>query len=675
LGFTWLAWCLAGIFLYLLPGWGILQALWPGWNRLGWPEKLGLAGGASLAIYPLLLLWTDLAGWHWGAVYAWLPGLLGLGLLLRNWRKMAAGLAEWRSNLRGLTARPGFLPALLAETLLIACLGLIFAARFWAIRPLVAPMWGDSYQHTVIAQLLLDHGGLFTSWEPYAPYRSLTIQYGFSAQVAILAWLTRLPAPQAALVAGQLINGLAVVALLPLALRLGWGNRWAGVGALLLAGLLFPLPAYYLNWGRYAQLAGQAILPVGLWMVWDACDGFARRSPGEPGWQEAGPSAPLRKTWLPAVLSGMALAGMLLSYYRMAFFYLLFVIAWLVGWGLPRWRLDGRRWLSSAIFLGMVAASGFLLILPWLGRATGGRLVENVESGVRATFGLEFVLNDLKNTWLFTRLQLPVAFLLVGILALAWGMARKRWDVLAVSAWFFLLLLYAAGVVIDLPLANMLQIFSILIALYIPLGLLAGWLTAEVAAWATGRWRTAGAAALAVALLSLALAGANQSRKIAQVEAYALVKPADIPAMAWIRENTPQEAHFLVEGFRIYNGKSAVGADAGWWIPLLAGRANSMPPQYALLNEAPEPPDYSRRVTELVAALEENSPASAQGLALLCAYGITHVYIGQGQGLVGAGAVQLFAPDDFINSPAFRQVYQQDGVTIFALEEGICPVK
>ena len=57
---------------------------------------------------------------------------------------------------------------------------------------------------------------------------------------------------------------------------------------------------------------------------------------------------------------------------------------------------------------------------------------------------------------------------------------------------------------------------------------------------------------------------------------------------------------------------------------------------------------------------------------MLCNWGITHVYVGQGQGKVGAGAVQLFSPDALATSPVFSQVYQQDRVYVFALNPQAC---
>jgi hypothetical protein len=87
-------------------------------------------------------------------------------------------------------------------------------------------------------------------------------------------------------------------------------------------------------------------------------------------------------------------------------------------------------------------------------------------------------------------------------------------------------------------------------------------------------------------------------------------------------------------------------------------------------------PGYSQRVVDLVAYLEEHSPASPEGLAQLCEWGITHVYIGQGQGKIGkvifAEAAQLFSPEVLANSPAFQLLYHQDRVWIFALNPEAC---
>jgi hypothetical protein len=152
-----------------------------------------------------------------------------------------------------------------------------------------------------------------------------------------------------------------------------------------------------------------------------------------------------------------------------------------------------------------------------------------------------------------------------------------------------------------------------------------------------------------------------------------MVTQSDLAAMDWIRANTSREARFLVNGFLIYNGQSAVGADAGWWIPLLANRQNTMPPQYALTNEVPIDPSYSQDIVNLVAQLQEASISSPEGISQLCQQGISHVYVGQGQGRVGLGAVPLYLPDELVDSPAFASLYHQDQVWVFAFDRSACP--
>jgi hypothetical protein len=623
--------------LYLVPGYALVAWLWRphpspggyaatpspllttgqergggrGWGEV-WPAQMALAVGLSLVLYPLLLLWTDLVGLHLGPLYAWGPVLLGLAALAwryRRWRPRQGweALRAWARS-----------DALWPDLALVVILALVFGVRLLVVRTLDAPMWGDSYQHAVIAQLLVDNGGLFDSWEPYTPYRGLTVHFGFPAASALLSWMTGLEIPRATLLTGQLVNGLAVLTLYPLAVRLARGNRWAGVGAVLVAGMLSPMPAYYVNWGRFAQLAGQAVLPVALWLLWEGVD------------RE-------RVAWGPLLLAGLALGGMILHYYRMPFYYATFVLAWLVGWGLPEWKADGHRWLGALGRMALVAGVALLLVIPWGSYIAGGRLAGALEAGTSAPTASEWerVLADYQ-VWRDVAWYVPWPLLGATSLALVWALARRRWAVAACPLWVAGLAGMVAGRLIRLPGANMMQNFAVLIALYIPVGLMAGWLIGEVAGW-LGRW---GATAV---LLALALWSARGQMGVVDTR-FALVNRPDIRAMAWIRENVPADARFLVEGFRIYGGRSAVGADAGWWIPLLARRENTMPPQYALLNEAPAESGYSQRVVDLVAHLEEHSPASPEGLARLCEWGITHVYIGQGQGKVGAGGGPTLSP-------------------------------
>jgi hypothetical protein len=643
--------------LFIVPGWALLSWLWAGWARLSWGEKFGLAGGVSLALYPVLFLWTDLIHLHLGAWYAWLPMLAGLVYL--TWRQRT-----WIRAIRSKTERPlrflsfpGFkLEAAFPNLAYLIIVGMVIFLCLWVVRLIDIPMWGDSYQHTMIAQLFVDNHGLFTSWLPYVPYNSLSVQFGFSGNAAIFSWLSKMDTSQSTLLMAQFINMIAILGLYPLALRFSRGKRWAGVVAVMVGGLLAPMPLFYVNWGRYAQLAGQAILPVGIWLLWDYLDG--------PGWFD----------WKKIALIGLTLAGMLLAYYRMVFYFSTFFVAWLVGWGLPKWGFKLTNWRQP--LLNLVEAAGFsaLLVSPWVTRVSGSSLASSVESGVTQGTPLTSVIQDYRS-WEGLTTYLPAYLVILALIAMVWGLFRKDWMVSATAIWVFTLSSVKAASLIKLPGANMMQSFAVLIALYIPASLVLGWLFVQIMDFFPRTAKKSSIIIQTAAFLLLAAAGvwgAFQQKDTANPRTYALVNRPDLRAMQWIQANTPQAARFLVESYSIYNGASAVGSDAGWWISLLGKRQNSIPPQYTLINENPAPQDYSQRVIALVNLLEKQPVTQPGSIAQLCQEGISHVYIGQGQGDVGSGAHPLYSPQELLASDAFRLDYRQDRVWIFSLNPKVC---
>ncbi|MFO7624071.1 MAG: hypothetical protein R6V73_06950, partial [Anaerolineales bacterium] len=543
---------------------------------------------------------------------------------------------------------------------LIMVVILLVLTRFWAIRTLEAPMWGDSVQHAAIAQLMLDNGGLFNSWEPYAPYKSLTVQFGFPAAAAVFAWLSGVSNWQATLFTGQLVNILAVVALYPLVVRLS-GSQWAGVAAVLMAGLISPIPAMYVNWGRYAQLMGQAILPAALWLLW-----ISLEHPQQPGQR--------RQTLVNAlpvlILSGFVLAGMSLSYYRMPFFYATFTLALLAGWGLPKWKASLLSWGGGAGKLAIIGASAGLFCLPWVVHVMQGSVLAGlVQSGVENSATWQNLLLDYQ-VWRNLNEYIPLTLQILAIFGLVYSLVRRKFMVAAIGLWVAGLASLVALSLLRVPGTNLVQNFAIVISLYIPVSLVCGWLVGELTGTHPFQAKL-GQAFIAAVLTGVAFWFAIDQRNLAQPDTFALVTRPDMQAMAWMRDNTPADSLFLVEGFGIY-GYSAVGSDAGWWLPLLAGRQNTIPPQYALMNEAPIDPDYSQNVAQLVGQLEQAQVGAAESMGALCQWGITHVYIGQRQGKASLDGPQLFSPEEFDQNPDFIQVYRKDRVHIYALEQGAC---
>ena len=105
---------------------------------------------------------------------------------------------------------------------------------------------------------MVDHFGLFDSWEPYAPLITFTYHFGFHANIAFWHWFTGTPVPDSLIVVGQIHNTAALLLAYVLT-NILTGDRRAGLWAAALTGFVNTMPVYYVNWGRFTQLTGQLI--------------------------------------------------------------------------------------------------------------------------------------------------------------------------------------------------------------------------------------------------------------------------------------------------------------------------------------------------------------------------------------------------------------------------------
>jgi hypothetical protein len=608
-------------------------------------SALTLAPGVTLALLALLLLLGRALGWRLDAGAP--QALIALGSV----GTVAALIVRARHGTLGRLRVP-WLPGL--------ALLIVFALTLWirvaVVRGIDFPRGADAVQHGFIVQLLLDHGGLFNSWEPYTPFVSFTSQYGFHGAIAFFAWLTGLPTPRAVILGAQVINALSALALYPLATRLT-GNRWAGVIAVLAVGLLSPTPMIYVNWSRNPQLAGQVVLPAAIWL-------FLEVLSAAPGW---------RRLWVIA-LAGAALAGLLLCSYRMVHFYaVLALVLWLVGLLRAGWK--PWAWLGMTARAAAVALVAEALMWSWQAGLQAGELPAAFAGTLGGTARWSRILEELGVLNSTPHYYADLLLVLAGA-GFVWALTRRQWSVTAVGVWVAGLASILLLRLVNFPTAAFFQGWGMMIALYMPLGILAGWALGEVVRLARlDQPRAAQPLALAAVVLA-AYWGVGQ-RAAAVQPISSLVTTPDAAAAAWIREHVPANAVFVVNGFTQYDETSAIGSDAGWWLPLTALRANTMPPQYALTSEAEARPGYRRGVVDLILALATDPLPSAPGVAALCRAGVTHVYIGEkqgGVGLAGAGLnVVRFDGALIARSAHFAMLYHQDLVWVFALAPDACP--
>lgn len=612
----------------ILPGLAVLRAL-----GLGGPDptvRVGLAAGVGLALHPLIFLWARWLGIPLGAGAWWV--LLAASALVGLWPRRAA-------------ARPA---AGIGDRAAAVCLGalaaLAMAAGWWAARDLSVPMWGDSVHHALIARLLVEHGGLVGDWLPEVPLATFTYHFGLHAGVAGLSWLTGLPPHRALIVAGQAL--LALQALTAYALAAGLtGRRWAGVGAALAAAGLSPMPGYYVNWGRYTQLAGQTVLPAAALLAFAA----ARAQSGD----RAG-------RWRAVAGAALAVAGLALTHYLVTATFALLALAWWLGDAAPG---APRRSAAAALaWLACVGLASVAIAAPWIPAMAEGLLFQTAAAvtadalppavyGATAADALRATLPGV----LLEHARLRVGWPLLAATAMgaAWALAERERLARVGVLWAVLLAVAAYPWLVGLPIGAVLKDFTVAIGFYVPLGLVIGGALGDAVERAARRRRAAPAAAAAVVLAAaVAMAPARWAAPVAE---HRLVVPADEAAMAWVRANTAADAVFLVSGFMAFGDTVAAGDDAGWWLPQLAERRATLPPiTYGL--ERPVEPGYR----EAVNAVYERLPAGIDDpalAALLDERGVTHAFVG--------ATARALDGDALAASPRWRAVYDEGGARVF----------
>lgn len=644
-GLRWCLWTIVGIFLFVIPGWAVLDLLHPNWQALNFWEKFGLGSGISLVLYPLLILWTSLVGLRLGALYAWLPGGSGIVYLLIRHRHQLLKpkiRSDWQTQVNW--------SALALAIIVILVLGV----RYWVIRSVDIPLWGDSYQHTLIAQLIADNGGLFSSWSPYADLLSFTYHFGFHSLATAYHWLTNSTLPQAILWVGQMLNALAVISLYPLTIRIT-KNPWSGVFAVLIAGLIFSMPMVYTNWGRYTQLTGLIILSTWVVLAWKALD-----SP--------------KINWQVIVLTWVTLGGLALTHYRVSIFAIIFFVAYLL------FNLRSGRLIQQVMRVGLICAVALLLALPWYINTFAGKLVtgfsdhlttpaSQLSSATLESYAIGNIFGYLP-AWAWISLPLIIG----------WGLWKRQKGIALISLWWYLILLAANPQWLNLPGAGIITSFAVMIAAYLQasilIGAAVGWLIDELQGIKLDRFygphqaKYIKSTLIPVIVIILIIIGGSlgvwQRIKDIRVAQHALAVRPDLRAAEWIKENLPPDANILVNSFFAYDGTAIVGSDGGWWLPLLSGRQTSLPP-LPYLTEQGTRPDYREWVNALTTSIQEKGIDNPEVLRELEQRGIEYLYIGQQQGGVNSPEPMIKLPL-LLKSSAFQPVYHQDRVWIFKRE-------
>jgi NADH:ubiquinone oxidoreductase subunit 6 (subunit J) len=305
---------------------------------------------------------------------------------------------------------------------------------------------------------------------------------------------------------------------------------------------------------------------------------------------------------------------------------------------------------------GAVSAVALLLVGPWLVRVAG---VSRQEIATDTMFAQSEDYHHL--SWAFvTTWSVPAPLLGAAVLGAAWALLRRSGRALTLALWVALLFLLSNPRLLGLP-TTLVNNGAVVLALYLPVGMLGGYFCGELLAWVTRRWDAClgelGLAVLVVAGIAIGLA--SLSRRILQPWRF-FVTEDDMRAYTWIRQSVPEDAIFAVQAIQGISPLLMHGIDGGYWIPYMTGRRSTLPPMPYVSELSLTDAEPINRL----AAETRGLPRDHEALARLRAQGITHVYVVE----PCPGPVQgTWKPEDFAADRAYRLVYHRGTVWIFAL--------
>lgn len=641
-------------------------------------ELIGLAlrgSFLSIAFWPLLLLYASLAGLRFTPAFVW--GVLLICALYLAYRVAqtinrpaptgsTSMLAPRLRLFRPRVPRLGWAINFLA---LGGMTALALAFRLGDAQGLVVPMFGDSLHHTMITTIIMSTGQVPTGYAPFVPVDTFTYHFGFHTLAATFGLLSGSSAPYSVLLIGQALIVMAVPGAYILNRQL-FNTRLAGLGAALLTGFVSLMPNYYINWGRYTQLAGQVLLMAALTFVVRAMSAEWKRSD--------------------VAITAFCVAGLIVVHYRVLIFFGLFGLAlgaWqlITMWG--RWKAVWAAWGRGllAVAIGLIATSTWVYnlatnYLPGL----AGRL-STVTSDYLAQYNNPGALP------FYVGLLLPAIGLAGVVIAVMSALSRRAaqsgGDSAAITPPYFVALVVAMWMALLIAslwvVPGAIGSYTVAITLYIPLSALGGY----AVAWAcrvAGRLLSAPPTAFALGILVAApvLASFTGASHVADPAQFAYVQPADLRAFNWIKANTPPDAKFLISSEFSYAGRGVTASDAGMWLPLLAGRNVSVPALSAWM-ERPVSPSFFTDTRKLAAYTQptggpgdSDQPAlvsrdiipavqslsDPQPLALMQQLGITYVYSGAAE---GKSAPRLDIAIMRKDSRHYKLVYFDSGVYVF----------
>ncbi|PWB53006.1 MAG: hypothetical protein C3F13_10315 [Anaerolineales bacterium] len=627
------------IILLWLPGWLLLDISGLR-NRFDFGEQVAISCGLSLAIIPVLVLWTTTLNLLWSQTVIWIT--FGVLIALFIYRLLFSYLQTHRTSAHSFehdkdteTINPkSFAHQLFSNTFaLLLIFVMTLMIRLIMVRDLATPAWVDSVHHALITRLIMNNGGFPATYLPYLNIPATDYHPGFHSIAAFFTWLSQFDLASSLLVLGQAINALCIFSVFLLTKTLT-RNSTAGIVAAFISGFLTPMPAYYTSWGRYTELTGLVIFPVVMALIqaW-----MEDKSDRNPGWY--------------LFLGALASAGLFMIHYRVIVFLACLVIAFILIRLVFRNLRFGKKLTHILLFILTMLGLSILLVLPWIIPTVKNTLLPVLSAPVTTSAS---PLQDFP--WAYLTSALGKQAMVLAGLGLIWSIIKKQAVGYLLAAWVLLMFLLANLDSLRLPGGSLITNLSVEISLFIPIAVLGGYFASQV----IGSWKKVTSQRLAIptqviTLIIFVCVGYLGAKQLVAIlnPATLLSRQADLSAIQWVKLNIPEYETIVLNPFAWGYGLYA-GNDGGYWLEPLAGQLTLPPPVlYGLSADFTEVSQQCQNIITL-----SSDPPALRDYLLTKQY--HYIFIGARGGVI--------PPQKLSSSGFFDLVYNQDGVRILKVK-------
>ncbi len=636
---------------YLLSSWIIfplLVLLWlPGWllldvsglrKRFDLGEQTAISTGLSLAMIPVVMLWTTLLKVKWSREAVLLvAGFLIVLFVIRLiyvYVLTPSSKSHYTLPVSTISLGQRFIAQISSHSLVLI---LIFLAtllvRLVTVRDLATPAWVDAVHHALITRLILANGTYPSSYLPYLNITPTVYHPGFHSIAASFVWLTNLDLPQSLIILGQVLNAFSVFSVYLLTKTLTRSST-AGIFAAFITGFLTPMPAYYTSWSRFTELTGLLLLPVVLVMLKSWLDEKADR----------------KFRWKLG-LGAITAAGLFMIHYRVVVFLACLILGYLVVYFAFIRQPDQVRSSRIMLFITAMALLSIVFILPWFIPTLLSTFLPRMSTPISGSARL---FQDFP--WPYLTSALGKQAIAIAGLGLLWSIIKERSIAFVITLWILLLFILANLDVIKLPGSGLITNISVEIILFIPISILGGYFISQIIenwkVFIPSKVNIPAYAFLITICVIVAFIGSKQLVAILNPITI-LSRQADLPAIDWVSEHIPENETVVINPFAWGYGLYA-GNDGGYWIEPLTGRLTFLPPVLYGLGKG------SKGISQLSQEIISSSADPAILRDYMISQNLHYIFTGVRGGVI--------PPEKLASSGLFNTLYHQDGVWILAVK-------